>query len=301
MRSLRPCLTILCVLASACELQEVQVAQPQDLVLAEVVLRAGASTQQAWLHRTRGSGHAPRVDSAIVEVRAANGALLRYEPAHDTVCVQRRMDTQPGTHGSCYTSRANALAIQPGQSYSLTITLPGGARLTGATTVPQDFRMLRPAVGVCSIPAMTPLELRWTRAPGSWVYVSETNLRNIKNALMPYNLTVDSDPLRIWGLSLSAADTTIVFPGELGVIDRFDEDRTAALALLQRGLPAGIIADVVVAATDRNYVNWERGGAFNPSGPVRVPSIRGDGTGVFGSIVPKTFQIRVNDPARPPC
>jgi hypothetical protein len=59
---------------------------------------------------------------------------------------------------------------------------------------------------------------------------------------------------------------------------------------------------VVVAAADRNYVNWVRGGNFNPSGLVRVPSVRGDGTGVFGSIVAKTVVLTtVPESTAPAC
>ena len=50
----------------------------------------------------------------------------------------------------------------------------------------------------------------------------------------------------------------------------------------------------MISATDRNYVNWVRGGNFNPSGQVRVPTIRGDGTGVFASTVTRTFEVVVN-------
>jgi hypothetical protein len=38
-------------------------------------------------------------------------------------------------------------------------------------------------------------------------------------------------------------------------------------------------------------VNWVRGGSFNPSGTVRVPSISGGGTGVFGSLVTRTVRL----------
>jgi hypothetical protein len=62
-----------------------------------------------------------------------------------------------------------------------------------------------------------------------------------------------------------------------------------------------VVADVVIAAADRNYVNWERGGNFNPSGLVRIGSVRGDGFGVFGSLVVKSFQIRVGSTEYPPC
>jgi hypothetical protein len=54
-----------------------------------------------------------------------------------------------------------------------------------------------------------------------------------------------------------------------------------------------VVAEMVVAAIDRNYLNGVRGGSFNPSGTVRVSSVSGDGVGVFGSIVPVYLRIRV--------
>ncbi|NIR36178.1 MAG: hypothetical protein GWN02_08535, partial [Gemmatimonadetes bacterium] len=95
---------------------------------------------------------------------------------------------------------------------------------------------------------------------------------------------MEDDPLYLLGLSVSVADTTITFPSEFGVFNRLDLDQDVAVRL-QRGLPAGVSAEVTITAVDRNYVNWARGGSFNPSGQVRVPSLRGDGTGVFGSTV----------------
>ena len=64
---------------------------------------------------------------------------------------------------------------------------------------------------------------------------------------------------------------------------------------LQGGLPAGSTAELAITAVDRNYVNWARGGNFNPSGQVRIPSLSGDGTGVFGSTVGRGFDILVTD------
>jgi hypothetical protein len=108
-------------------------------------------------------------------------------------------------------------------------------------------------------------------------------------------IDVTEDPLVLLGLSISREDTTIVFPGEFGVFDRGDLDRDL-LAFLQRGLPAGASASVVVTAGDRNYVNWVRGGGFNPSGQVRLPSLSGiGGTGVFGSQVVRRFLLEVVD------
>jgi len=89
----------------------------------------------------------------------------------------------------------------------------------------------------------------------------------------------------------------VVFLTEFGVFERFDLDRDLALAVSE-GLPAGTSADVTIGALDRNYVNWIRGGSFNPSGLVRVPSLRGDGTGTFGSVVRRSFRV-VTAPASP--
>ena len=289
-------------LLTACTLQEVTVALPQDVVVAEVILRAGATTQLAWLHRTRGSvNDSTVVPGAVVEVRADDGSVLPFFAIPDTACFIPRNDVPVGSHGSCYSSRVNAMQIQPGRTYRLAVTLPDGRRLSGVTTVPGDFRLLRPTASICSVPEFTTLEVRWTASANAWVYANESSMRGLQAALRPFNLRVNDEPLRLLGLSISGADTTIVFPAQFGIFDRFDDDLTAALAFLQKGMPRGVITDVGIAAADRNYVNWERGGNFNPSGLVRVPSVQGDGTGVFGSLVPKTFQVRVAEANRPPC
>src|SRR6056297_3052188 len=98
--------------------------------------------------------------------------------------------------------------------------------------------------------------------------------------------------------SVSAADTTIGFPAEFGVFDRGSIDTDIAVRL-QRRIPEGVASDVAITAVDRNYTNWVRGGNFNPSGQVRIPSVRGQGTGYFGSSVVREFQIFAIDLASP--
>ena len=63
--------------------------------------------------------------------------------------------------------------------------------------------------------------------------------------------------------------------------------------IVAEGTPAFLKARVSVAAVERNYTNWARGGTFNPSGQVRIPSLRGDGTGFFGATVVKTMTVIV--------
>ena len=109
------------------------------------------------------------------------------------------------------------------------------------------------------------------------------------------------NPLYLLGLSISDQDTTIVFPSEFGVFNRFELDQAVAVRL-QQGLPPATVAEVTITAVDRNFVNWARGGNFNPSGQVRVPSLDGDGTGVFAATVKRRFVvISESQAAAPPC
>jgi hypothetical protein len=103
------------------------------------------------------------------------------------------------------------------------------------------------------------------------------------------------DPLDLQGLAVSAEDTTLVLPDEFGVFERFEYDQDV-LRALQGGFPDGVDVVLMVAAADRNYVNGVRGGRFNPSGPVRISSVVGDGVGVFGSLVPLYVRIDVHPP-----
>ncbi|MGD8276708.1 MAG: hypothetical protein PVH00_01725, partial [Gemmatimonadota bacterium] len=176
--------------------------------------------------------------------------------------------------------------IVPDATYSLAITLGDGRRLEGRTTVPSPFEVVNPAATRCAVPVDSTLELIWRSSPGAWVYVVETSLAGIRTALEPDGIDVPHDPLRLFGLSITAEDTTIVFPTEFGLFDRADAELGPVLLRIRDGLPPGVLADVVVSAADRNYVNWVRGGNFNPSGMIRIPSVSGDGTGVFGSLVP---------------
>lgn len=168
--------------------------------------------------------------------------------------------------------------------------------------MPGPFQIRRPASRMCELAAETELELVWSEAPGAWAYVSETLIRGLRAPLADRGIELETDPLPLLGLSLSASDTTIVFPSEFGLLDRVDTE-SEVLVALQGGLPPGTSARVWVAAVDRNYVNWLRGGNFNPSGQVRVGSLEGDGTGFFGSAFLRemTIWVDVDDVQAPAC
>lgn len=297
-------LLVLLLFTASCELSEVVTASADDVVVAEVYLRTDGGPQTAWLHRTlQPDDESTRVPNARVEVtRASNGAVLEYEAAPDSICIVAPREFRTDHLGSCYTSVANPhFNVVPGERYDLRITLADGGEMTSVTRVPGDFEIRSPAAPICTLPPATLLELEWTTSEGAWVYAAETHLYGLRRALADREIFIDHEPLRLFGLSVSSSDTTIMFPSEFGLFDRFNEDLTLALAAIQPGLPPEVHADVVVAAADRNYVNWERGGTFNPSGLVRIASIRGAGTGAFGSLVIKTLEIYIGEDGLPSC
>jgi len=277
-----------------CRLTEVTVAAPEDVVVAEVVLRAGASVQLAWLHRTLGNGSLT-VPGATVGITGPGGGSVAFREVSPRECVDTTVSFVPDTTGSCYLAATTPADVVPGASYALRVVTADGRQLTGNTTVPGAFGIARPlslAGGPnrgCTLAAETLLPLVWTRSKGAWLYVSEARMSGVRRALDP--AAPGDAPLDLVGLSVSESDTSIVFPSELGLFDRADSADAPVLLALQHGLPPGVYATVTVAAADRNYVDWIRRGSFNPSGAVQIPSVRGDGTGLFGSLVPIRFDL----------
>jgi hypothetical protein len=296
-----PVMTLMAGATLGCELEEVALVEARDVVVAEVLLQLSADEGRsdhltAFLHRTLagGTGESRPVSGARVIVRRLDGVEVEMaETALETCVVTTPVDGQ----GTCFWATPETAArFRPGDRLEVEVSLGDGGRLVGALTVPGSFDLLLEELGQrCSVEPEVPLELRWTRSVGASVYVNETLIYGVRDALAGQGIEVDEDPLYLLGLSASAQDTTIVFPGEFGVFNRFELDQGLALAL-QRGLPEGTEADVSIAAAEDNYVNWVRGGNFNPSGQVRIPSLRGDGTGLFGAVVVRRVHI-VADPS----
>jgi hypothetical protein len=225
---------------------------------------------------------------------------VSYVVATDSLCL-RASPNQLANGGTCYVVRGTADMIRPGQRYTLRIEVENRV-LSGAVQVPGTFSMVQPAAPTCELAPQQPLELVWRQSPGAWVYVADASFNGLRQALRRDGVTVPAaGPVELTGLSISGADTTLVFPTEIGLFDRFDDEVHAILLAIQGGLPAGVTTDLAVAAVDRNYVNWVRGAAFNPSGQVRVPSIHGEGTGVFAAVVPVRFRVQTTGSGAPPC
>jgi hypothetical protein len=291
---------LLALAGAGCELTEVDVAEAEPVVVVEGLVRLsdrpGGDRDEVvvYLHRSFGPGGvAEAVPGARVEViREGDGARWRLEEQDASTCL---VSAPVDAVGTCYGLPEDRFTeLEPGDELTLEVDTPGGASLLGRTTVPPAFTLRNaPTWRECWIPAGEPFELVWSRSPGAWSYVTEATLVGLREALEPRGIPVEEEPLELLGVALSADDTTSVVPGDLGVFDRADLDRQLAL-VLQEGMPPATRAVLALQAADRNTVNWLRGGNFNPSGQIRVPSIAGDGgTGFFGAVYLVDLEIFV--------
>jgi hypothetical protein len=282
---------------AGCELQEVTLAEPEALLVAEVYISVGDGEDQVtgFLHSTLGTEDLTDLETASVILTVEDTLVVRLAPAIAAECLVAELENVVA--GACFNMSGPAEGLfQPGDRVVVEVSTRDGRELRGATTLPEDFRFLRPGrPGTCALGPGRNLPMVWSRSEGAWAYAAETNIWGLRDGLAHQGIEVEADSIALLGLAVSESDTTIAFPAEFGVFNRFDLERDVATAL-QVGLPKGTVADVAVAALDRNYVNWVRGGAFNPSGPVRVPSLVGDGTGVIASVVRKVVRILGADP-----
>jgi hypothetical protein len=281
---------------AACELAEVAAPEGEDVLVAESVLRVGLRQQFLILHHSL-EGRAIRGEpGATVLVTTAAGLRVQFQEATLRECLVEDVDDwgidSLQVNATCYASPlAAGRFVTPDQTYELSVQTVGGKILRGRTTVPSNYSFRTPAVAVSQTTRMvtcrlanTPFDLTWTHAEGAWAYLSSLELTDWGESLLAQGIEVPN-PLELTGVSVSASDTTLLFPENLGVFQRFDLDQRLLLAL-QGGLPADANATLVILAADRNYTNGVRGGRFNPSGNIRTSSVVGDGIGVFGSVVP---------------
>ena len=282
------------VALTGCELEEVTIVDVEAVVVAEVYADVATDPEDhrllALLHWTLNSdtaGLAPLSDSRIT-VREPGGVTFVLGNDDIDECTGSFPFDEVNV---CFrASDADAMLLRPGMLLEVTIELPDGGELFGATRVPAAFELID-VPPVCRLDPDALFPLAWTRSEGAWAYINETFMRGLREALRPEQIPVRDDPMYLLGLSVSNQDTTIVFPNEFGIFNRFDLEPALALRL-QTGVPGGVLSEVSITAVDRNYVNWARGGNFNPSGQVRVPSLAGDGTGVFASTVSRGFSIQ---------
>ena len=291
--------------AAGCELTEVTVELPPDVIVAEVQvvltldLEDDEPSLTAWtlLHRTYQPEGAPSLSGAVVTVSGEEGDTVRLvEQAGIEPCLlPDTVEDFSSPGAACYRAEATPAPFAPGEVLSLQIRAADGRVLTGASLVPGAFSMtgLTQENGQCRMQPDTNNRFQWTPSDDSWAYITDARLEGLAAALASRGINAP-DTLYLAGVSIGREDTDIVFPRNLGVFDFFDadEDGREVIRALKMGLPEGTRAGVAVTAVDRNWVNWARGGNFNPSGEVRIPSVFGEGTGMFGTAIQRRVRIR---------
>ncbi len=285
--------------AAGCDVTDVPTGSGQKLFVASatVVLtvdpaeptrigtRAVALVSEAWQQVLR------EVPGASVRITGASGrslSLVEEEDPLGTCTVLHResytVDGQPRPIGSCHTATAASAVFAPGELLTLAVTTPDGAVLEGTSRMPDAFvpRGLSVEDGRCRVEPGTAYRFAWSPVDGAWAHIGEAEVTGLSPSLWS-----SSDPLYlpVTVLGRGREVTDMVFPTDFLLELLSDVDNVELHRTLDAGLPGGARAEVTIAALDRNWANWIREGRLNINGETVIPSVFGDGTGMFGTAV----------------
>ena len=239
----------------------------------------------------RDSAEYSRVPGASVRIIGESGKSLQLleVPFLEPTC--RSDSTGLMDLGTCYKASTPSAYFAPGEKLSLEIVTPSGGKLNGASTVPYDFlpRGLSARDGRCRLDPETSYRIGWQSAEGVWAYVMEAKFDRMPRSLWPHAV-----PLYLRTSWMAAAWEDKAFPRILAEGGVKMNARKAARRL-ETGLPWGVTAETAAAGVDRNWANWIRPGRYNPNGEVRIPSVFGDGTGMFGTATRWTVTMESRD------
>ena len=233
-----------------------------------------------------------RVTEASVRiVDLSSGRALRLEELPDTRDPCRPEDAAPV--GTCYAASVASAHFAPLAELSLQVALSDGRQLFGTSTMPGLITPARPSLkdGRCRADPETNYRIRWGPIRNAWAHIAEAHFKGLR-----HNLWESQDPLYLSNAWMAAPSyrAEMGFPRTLIEGDVPFNARKAARRL-ESGLPWGVTVDLAVAAIDRNWANWIRPGQVHVAGEVPVPSVFGDGTGMFGTAVRWTATIESRD------
>lgn len=275
----------------ACDLTEVTITELEPNVVVEAyahIQSGGGGTIFALLHGSVGiPGQDPDGPEAVVRVLAENGTEVLLTEAADEECVYGDDPTDPADPRRCYAATVTPAFVQPSDRLVLQVDVVGGGRIEGGTQVPAEFELIDPNGGGACTVATGALDFIWTQSEGTWYYVTSMELSGIAPDLVSLGTEDPADTAIVSAIAVSQSDTVVTFPDDF-FLDVYSDDlgyTTELRAVVDEGIQPHWVASAYVTAIDRNYTNWVRGGGFHPSGTIRIPSLRGAGTGVFGSSV----------------
>jgi len=241
----------------------------------------------------RDSAEYSRVPGASVRITGESGKSLQlFEVPYGEATCQSD-STRDLSVGTCYKASTPSDYFAPGERLSLEIVTPNGGKLNGASTVPHNFlpRGLSARDGRCRLDPETSYRIGWRFAEGVWAHVMEAKFDGLPRSLWPHAVPLY---LRTSWMA-DAREKDKVFPRVL-VEGGVQMNARKVARRLETGLPWGVTAETAAAAVDRNWANWIRPGRYNPNGEVRIPSVFGDGTGMFGTATRWTVTMESRDP-----
>ena len=269
----------------ACDLTETSITEPLPNVVVEAYVRIHPGDNGfvfALIHGSVGVvGANPDGPEALVRVVAESGAEVVLTENPGACFYGPGPDPDPRR---CYAARLDPGFARPLDRLVLEVDVVGGGRIEGGTNVPGVFEWAQPGGGDACAVATGEVTLSWTQSENSWAYLADVLVEGLAPGLIALGVDNPSDTADFAGLTVSSADTAISFPEDFRNDDDFPYEQPLN-TLMEGGMRPGWVASVYVVAIDRNFTNWVRQGVFNPSGTVRIPSLRGAGTGVFGSSV----------------
>ena len=273
--------------------------------MAEAYIRVGDGTDQVtvFLHWTVGTGKLEDLRAADVLVFPEDAEPIPLLEGLSGICV--RVDDAVDVRGCLFCARPRmwTVSFSPGPGPRSRSGLPDGRELKGGTLIPNDIQLIQPAAPRFLRPSTGPpcrVQLE-SVSRGMGLLMPKQRSRGSGRPWLPRASKWKKILSHFWGWPSPRPTPPSLSPGSLGFSTGSSLQQEVAVAL-QQGLPEGSYAVVAVAALDRNYVNWVRGGTFNPSGAVRISSLRGDGIGVLASAVRRSIQVvGIVGPGIPSC
>ena len=253
-------------LLTACEIENVTIAQTEARVATHGVLSATATTQVILLERTRTG--AVSVSAPPFELEdpfgsdagiAESFATITLTTPDGLTLVAREDDHGGGAGRGVYRFNLPGDALERRRTYKLSVLTIKGEILSAETSVPDGV----PAVGAQQRAFDRSLDtvfVEWPAAPGARSYFVR-----IETPFGPRSFFTDSTRVRLTG-----------------------ELRNVDVASLPRVFIPGFPQAVTVSAVDSNYYDWYRTHNDEFSGTGLVNRVRG-GLGVFGSLVRLRF------------
>jgi hypothetical protein len=241
---------------TAC-VETTSVSPDANTLVVHAVLDPGVQHQIIVVQTTTGALAAQRqVTGAVVTIATPDGRTLTAVERSDTAAVTA---IAPGVLPfprvtTIYDLDVGGAGLIPGRTYQLRVVAPDGRTVTGRTTIPGAVLSTTTAPTQTIDRSIDTVSLQWSRVAGARSY--QVFILSTANAY-----------------SLFVADTSVVLPGTLQVLDNGED-------VFERRLSH----QLTVSAVDENYFDYYHRTSDFLNARGLVMHLDG-GIGVFGSVV----------------